>query len=169
MQLKKIDYERALVGTIVHAIAAFYFFVYPLILFIAFLVDQDSVPETLASFSWITYLNFSLMFFYAAVLGFGLMKPLKKWIRVIVGGLFSLSVLFNGIGFIVMLAVFSKAMDAVPTLMNVGLLAMLAVALFIGYESKASPYLMPFRAVDEDGPAAGIGASSGGGIRFQTA
>ena len=166
MLSKKTDYERALIGSIVHAVAVFYFFVYPLVLFIVFLVDQEAVPETLASFSWITYLNFALMIFYAAVLGFGLMRPLKRWIRMIVGGLFGLSVLMNAIGFIVMLAMFDKAMDTIPTILNTLFLALLAVGLFLGYESKAAPYLMPFRAV-EDPDSPGIGSSSGGGISFQ--
>lgn len=150
--------KRTLFGSILHLAAAVYFFFYPTLLFIMLIVDQDRVPEALASYSWITYLNFTLMFLFAAVIGVGLMSPLNRSIRHITSGLFIVSTVVNLAAIIFVMAQFGHPLDVVSTSINSFFCITIAVGLLSGYESKAASYLLPFRREGVEDELDSIGA-----------
>lgn len=109
------------------------------------IVDQDSVPVSLASYSWITYINFTLMFVFAAAIGFGIMAPLQRIVRRILSGLFLVTAAVNLASIILVLALLGLPMDVVPTTLNVIFCTSIGVGMILGYESKAASFLLPFR------------------------
>jgi hypothetical protein len=150
--------RRTLIGSILHLAGTIYFFFYPTLLFVMLMVDQERVPDFLASYSWITYLNFSLMFVFAAVLGFGLMAPLKRAVRRITAGVFILSAVVNLGSITFVFAHIGQLLDVVSTSLNSLFCISIGVGLILGYDSKAAPFLLPFRRDGVEEELGSIGA-----------